>query len=104
MEITNHDWKLFRQRLPDWQEAYMDRLNKEYADILSGDGQPSDRFWALENRIREDRRRPGVHLRISRSTMLHSLIMLLHDGVITTDDLEDFSDGVRESVHMFLHL
>jgi len=104
MNITNQDWKLFRQRLPGWQEAYMDRLNKEYADILFGEGQPSEKFWALENRIREDRRRPGVQLRISRSTMLHSLILLLHDGVITTDDLEGFSDDVKKSAHMFLNL
>ena len=48
MEITNQDWKLFRQRLPGWQEAHMNRLNQEYANILSGDGNPSDKFWALE--------------------------------------------------------
>ena len=49
MEITNQDWKLFRSRLPNWQEAYMNRLNQEYAKILSGEGTPSDKFWALEN-------------------------------------------------------
>ena len=27
--INEADWKLFRNRLPGWQEAYMARLNKE---------------------------------------------------------------------------
>lgn len=44
MEITNQDWKLFRQQLPGWQEAYMDRLNREYAEILAGEGNPSEKF------------------------------------------------------------
>lgn len=30
------DWKLFRTKLPDWQEAYMDKLNQEYIQLLSG--------------------------------------------------------------------
>jgi hypothetical protein len=26
VEISKSDWKLFRERLPKWQEHYMDRL------------------------------------------------------------------------------
>ena len=26
MEISKRDWKLFREKLPAWQENYMDRL------------------------------------------------------------------------------
>lgn len=29
MEISKSDWKLFREKIADWQENYMDRLNKE---------------------------------------------------------------------------
>ena len=50
--VNEKDWKLFRSRIPDWQEAYMDRLNHEYIELLSGEGNPSDKFWALEERIR----------------------------------------------------
>lgn len=28
--FTEKDWKLFRSKMADWQEAYMDRLGKEY--------------------------------------------------------------------------
>lgn len=35
MEISKRDWKLFREKIADWQESYMDRLNKEYIKLLS---------------------------------------------------------------------
>ena len=25
MELSKNDWKLFRERLPGWQERYMDK-------------------------------------------------------------------------------
>ena len=32
------DFKLFRVLLPEWQEKYMKKLNKEYIEILSKEG------------------------------------------------------------------
>ena len=29
------DWRLFRERLPKWQEDHMAKLNEEYIGILS---------------------------------------------------------------------
>lgn len=43
--FTKKDWTLFRNKNADWQEAYMDRLNKEYRKILIKDANPSERFW-----------------------------------------------------------
>ena len=37
MEVSKKDWKLFRACIGEWQEAYMERLTKEYIDLLSGD-------------------------------------------------------------------
>ena len=99
MEITNQDWKLFRSRLPVWQEAYMNKLNQEYAKILSGEGNPSDKFWTLEKRIRQDKRHPGVQLEFRRSQLLNQLVLLLSDNVITFKDLEGFSDGLLNALH-----
>ena len=98
MEITNQDWKLFRQRLPQWQEAYMNRLNQQYLGLLSGPGNPSDKFWALEKRIRQDKRSPGVLVDLRRSNMLNAMIGLLQDGSITLDDLEGFSQNLRDAL------
>ena len=36
--FSEKDWKLFRSKIAGWQEAYMDKLNKEYMAILSGEG------------------------------------------------------------------
>ena len=35
MEISKSDWKLFRACIAEWQENYMERLVKEYIDMLN---------------------------------------------------------------------
>ena len=54
--FTKRDWALFKEKIAGWQEAYMDKLNKEYIELLSGKGSPSEKFWALEERIRNDKK------------------------------------------------
>ena len=44
---SKRDWRLFRNKLAGWQEAYIGRLNKEYIELLSGDGSEADKFWVL---------------------------------------------------------
>ena len=102
MEVSKADWKLFRAKLPDWQEAYMDRLNREYIAILSGEGNPSERFWALEKRIKEDKKCPGVRCELDKKTMVYVILELIHDGAITFVDLDDFSDQLKEVVQAHL--
>ena len=50
--FTKKDWVLFREKIADWQEAYMDKLNKEYIELLNGEGTPSEKY--LYNRIAFD--------------------------------------------------
>lgn len=101
--VNERDWKLFRSKLPDWQENYMDKLNHEYMEILNGDGNPSDRFWALEERIRKDKRDTGVVVRgASRSNMLDNIMALIREGAIGVEDLAEFSEELRETVKMFV--
>jgi hypothetical protein len=95
------DWKLFRAKLPDWQEAYMDKLNQEYIQLLSANDSPPEKFWKLEKRIRADKRNPGVQLRTSRTDLFYCLLALLNNGVIGLDALNDFSDDLKETVQMF---
>lgn len=42
--FTKRDWTLFRAKITDWQEAYIDKLNREYIELLNGDGGPADKF------------------------------------------------------------
>lgn len=98
MSVQESDWKKFRAKLPGWQEQYMDRLTKEYIDILQSGEEASTRFWTLEKRIKEDRKSPGVVISPSRSEMEMDLFYLLRDGAITEEDLNDFSEELSERV------
>lgn len=88
MGFPEKDWKLFRSRVSGWQKAYMDRLNKEYIELLSGEGNASDKFWALEERINKDKKDKGVILRKSRSQMLSNILSLIEEGAIGYEDLD----------------
>ena len=95
------DWKLFRKKIGGWQESYMDSLIKKYIELLSGEGNPSDKFWALNDRLKEDKKCKGVQARMSRSEMLFNILDLLREGAITQDDLSDFSDELKNSIRAF---
>ena len=101
MEISKSDWKLFRTHIGDWQEAYMGRLVKEYMDLLKGEENASDKFWNLEERIKKDKKHPGVMLELRKGNMIFDIAALINSGVITTADLEGFSDELKESVTNF---
>ena len=96
---TEADWKLFRARIGGWQEVYIEKLIQEYEAILNGEGNPSDKFWRLEQRLREDKRSPGIQVEMRRSRLRFNLLLLLNDGVISLDDLNEFSDELRESMY-----
>ena len=96
--FTKKDWALFREKIADWQEAYMDKLNKEYIELLNGEGTPSEKFWTLEERIRNDKKDTGVQLRMSRSNCITNIVSLLNEGAITMNDLEEFSDELKENI------
>ncbi|MGN0401346.1 MAG: multidrug transporter [Acetatifactor sp.] len=103
MEISKSDWKLFRARIAEWQDNYMERLVKEYIDMLNGTENASDKFWKLEERIKKDKKHPGIMLELSKGNMIFDIVSLINSGVITTADLEGFSDELRESVDFLLH-
>lgn len=100
--ISEQDWKLFRKLLPEWQEAYMERLICSYLELLNGPQKASDKFWALEERLRKDQHDVGVQARMSRSMALLNLVALVREGVITMADLEPFSEELREAIQLIL--
>ena len=38
LPVNESDWKLFRKRLPEWQERCMEQLAESYAALLAGRG------------------------------------------------------------------
>lgn len=101
-EISKKDWKLFREKLPDWQEHYMERLNREYIEMLNAPGNASDHFWALEKRIKQDKKHPGVLLEMKKSEAVWDIALLVRYEVISFADLEGFSEDVKEAVKLIL--
>ena len=103
MEISKKDWKLFREKLAVWQENYMARLIKDYIALLSAeDRNASDKFWELDNKIRTDRRHPGVILNVRKSEAIYDILRLIRLGVITYEDLSDFSEELQQTVKLIL--
>lgn len=91
IEISKQDWKLFQEKVPVWQEKYMERRVREYMEFLGSDKPASSKFWELEKKIKEDKKNPGVQLELRKSEVVWDILMMLRDEVITKDDLEGFS-------------
>ena len=92
MEISKADWKLYRERVSDWQEHYMEQLIKEYVELLTSPGNASDHFGELEKRIKQDKKHPGVLIELRKSTALWDIAYFVRDKVITMNELEGFSE------------
>lgn len=102
MDFSKKDWTLFKEKVVIWQENRMAKLCNEYVELLSSSASSADKFWALEERIRHDRRRASVCLRMSRSEMPFAILRLLDEGSISIDDLSDFSDEMKEYAQFHL--
>lgn len=99
MEISKRDWKLFREKVPDWQEHYMEELVRAYVTFLSDNSKAaSEKFWELEKQIKKDKRRPGVIMEMSKSEAIWDIVYLIRLKVITYEDLEEFSDELKQEV------
>ena len=93
---SEKDWQLFRKKIRGWQDAYMGKLVQEYMEILQKDVSASERFWTLEERIKKDRKNPGLIVEMSRRRLLSNLANLAAYGVIHKSDLEEFSDKMKK--------
>ena len=97
--FTEADWKLFRKRLPEWQERYMETLVEDYKKFLSSNEPASSKFWGLEKCLKKDKRKTGVLAEgISRSNMKILMMNLIDEGAIATDDFNGFSDDFRDQL------
>ena len=78
---------------------------KKYSNFLNDDKKPtSEKFWELEKRIKEDKRHPGVIMKLSKSETIWNIIRLIRLKVITYDDLLGFSDELQIEVKRILEM
>lgn len=104
MDYSKNDWKLFQQKVPEWQESYMDKLLKQYIALLESPRQASTKFWELKNRMAEDMKSPGVLIRMTKKDMLFNIVDLITLEAITINDLDGFSKELIEAVKMQLDM
>lgn len=101
--MNEKDWKLFRQKLPVWQESYIEKRIEGYKTLLESCENASEKFWKLDERIKQDKRSPGVLLKdVRRSNMDIVLLQLLMNKVISRKDLEGFSNELCERLDRFM--
>lgn len=55
----------------------------------------------MEKRIKCDKKHPGVLIELNKRDMPFDLVRLLKLGVITSEDLDEFSDELKETVAFF---
>ena len=99
INISKSDWKLFRTKIVEWQERYMDKVNKKLIKLLSDEKLlPSEKFWKIEKLIFREKKSAGVIVEMSRSMFKMNLLRLLNEKAITLEDLSDFSPELQEEI------
>ncbi len=97
-EVDEADWRLFRERMPLWRERQMEKMVRNYQDILSSEGTAEERFFRLDKRHKKDLWNVIFSIEMSRSKLVMNIVRLLGEGIITMSDLEGFSIEFIERV------
>ena len=101
-QISKADWKLYQERVGDWQEHFMEKLVKQYIKLLNSPGNASDHFWELEKRIKKDKKHPGVLIELSKSEAIWDIARFVQLKVIKMENLDGFSDELIDTVKLIL--
>ena len=72
-ENSKSDQKNQREKIAGWQGNYMERLIKEYISFLSSVEPATPKFWEMEKRIKQDKKRLEVLIGMEN----HQLFMIL---------------------------
>lgn len=94
------DWKLYSSMIPELRERYLEEKNRKFASSLNEPGKTeTERFWETLEAMDEE---AGV-LRAClddhrRSEMINSMSLMFFHGMISVEDLEQFSSELRETV------
>lgn len=57
---------------------------------------------SLKKRIKKNKKKAGVQLEMSRSKLIYNIISLMNEGAISFEDLEEFSDQLKETIRFFV--
>lgn len=100
-KTNEKDWKLFKNKLPNWQERYIEAIINEYQNLLNENIPASRKFWELDKLMKKDKKKSGVIVyNLSRSNMINEILELLKEKAISMDDLNDFSSELKNYIKL----
>jgi len=103
MSALEKDLKLLKEKLPLWQENYIEKVIEGYKKLLNSDENASNKFWQLNDLITKDKKNPGVLItNLKRSNMDLVIESLIINKVINIDDLNDFSLELQKTIKLYL--
>lgn len=62
---------------------------------------PVLRLWGITSSI-SHKRNPGVQMQLDKGEAIYDIVKMINLGIITQEDLADFSDDLKESVQELL--
>ena len=94
------DWKKFSAKLEWWRDRYLAEQNARIARALTNPQKSeTERFWDAEALIQKEARTLRRCLDdLSRSKMWNRLMEMRAAGMITREDLSDFSPELQSQV------
>jgi len=100
------DWKRFHRIVSDLRERYLKEQNVELVGILTDPKRsPTEQFWDTFEKMKEERKILIDCLdNHSRSHMFMSMALMCRYGMLKKEDLEGFSDELRDRLNRFLEM
>ena len=95
-EFIESDWKIYRERRSVWIENFMDRICKQYIDLLASGASATERIKTLYSSLQKDTGKIDIVVRDSRTYMKQNIRHLLEEDVISLKDLEGFSSELQD--------
>ena len=94
------DWKKFRAMVPVLRERYLAKCNARVADMLNASGKNhTERFWdAMEEMEKEAKTLRYCLDGHSRSKMFLFMISMVRCGMLTKEDLAEFSQELQDQI------
>ena len=98
--MNEADWKAYKKNVDHWRERHLEQVNARLKNALSDPNKtPTEAFWDTEEKLGEEAKVLQHCFREhKRSSMKFNLTLMLGHGIITKDDLSDFSGEMREGL------
>lgn len=94
------DWRIFRKRVPEWRERFIDVQIRHIVRVLNEENATStERFWKANDLMKEKARILVQCLDgHSRSRMVMYLGLMCGHGLVFESDLKEFSEELQRMV------